>query len=147
MKLTYPQVDSSQRTTQDRFRAFTLIEVLIASSVLAVTLMGVLAICSNGLRIARALQHTHVDAGTVAAWTYNMISLTNRLEEGVDGGNFSEMVGDLYPDAIWQRQITEVGSNGLYRVDFLIRYSVEKKPLESQLSMLVYKPAGSPARR
>ncbi len=147
MKLTHPQVHSCQRTTQERFQAFTLIEVLIASSVLAVTLMGVLAICSIGLRIARALQHTHVDAGTVAAWTYNMISLTNRLEEGVDGGNFSEMVGDLYPDAIWQRQITEVGSNGLYRVDFLIRYSVEKKPLESQLSMLVYKPAGSPGRR
>lgn len=147
MKFTHPQVVSCQRATQDRFQAFTLIEVLIASSVLAVTLMGVLAICSNGLRIARALQHTHVDAGTVAAWTYNMISLTNRLEEGVDGGDFSEMVGDLYPDAIWQRQITEVGSNGLYRVDFLIRYSVEKKPLESQLSMLVYKPAGSPARR
>lgn len=147
MKLTHSESPYCQKISHDRLRAFTLIEVVIASAVLAVTLMGVLAICSNGLRIARALQHTHVDAGTVAAWTYNMISLTNRLEEGIDGGNFTEMVGDLYPDAIWQRQITEVGSNGLYRVDFIIQYSVEKKPLESQLSMLVYKPAGSPGRR
>lgn len=124
--------------------AFTLIEVVIASAVLAMSLLGVMAICANGLRISRALQHTHVDAGTVAAWTYTMAAMTNQLEEGVTSGDFSEMVGDLYPDARWQQLLTPVGSNGLYRVDIEVQYMVEKKPLESHLSFLIYKPGGQP---
>jgi prepilin-type N-terminal cleavage/methylation domain-containing protein len=137
---------SNERAQTLRESAFTLIEVVVASAVLAIALMGILAICANGLRISRALQQTHVDAGTVAAWTYTMASMTNRLEEGSDSGDFSEMVDDLYPDAHWDRMITPVGSNGLYRVDILVHYMVEKKPLESQLSMYIYKAAGQPGR-
>lgn len=119
-----------------RVDAFTLIEVLIASAVLAVTLMGILAICANGLRIARALQHTHVDASSIASWT----TMTNRLEEGVDSGNFNDLVGDLAPGASWQRQVTAVRKRGLFRVDFIVEYSVEKKPLRSEMSIFLYRP-------
>mgnify|MGYP000193250469 CR=1 FL=1 len=131
------------RPTRKAVRAFTLIEVLIASAVLAVTLMGILAICANGLRIARALQHTHVDASSIAAWT----TMTNRLEEGVDSGNFNDLVGDLAPGANWQRQVTAVGKKGLFRVDFIVEYNVEKKPLRSEMSIFLYRPDSAvPAR-
>ncbi len=137
MKLSRDTVESGSAAFRRRQRvAFTLIEVLIASAVLAVTLMGILAICANGLRIARALQHTHVDGSSIAAWT----TMTNRLEEGVESGDFSELVGDLYPGASWERQITQIGSNGLFKVDFIVRYTVEKKPLESQMSIYLYRP-------
>lgn len=139
MKLSEPWVGERRRRGA---LAFTLIEVVVASAVLAIALMGILAICANGLRVTRALQRTHVDAGTVAAWVYTMTSLTNHMEEGRDGGDFTEMVENLYPDAHWEKNVTEVRSNGLYQVDIVVQYMVEKKPLESHLSFLIYKPKG-----
>ena len=116
--------------------AFTLIEVLVASAVLAMALMGVLTLCSSGLKTARSLQQTHVDAGTLAAW----FSMTNRLEEGDLSGDFREMLGDAAPDATWNRRISEVNSNGLFQVDFLVNYHVDRKPLQSQMTIFLYRP-------
>lgn len=141
MKLSEPWIE--ERRQRGRL-AFTLIEVVVASAVLAIALMGILAICANGLRVTRALQRTHVDAGTVASWHYTMATFTNRLEEGVDAGDFSDMVGNLYPDARWEKTVTELKENGLYQVDILVQYTIEKKPLESHLSFLIYKPKGGP---
>lgn len=146
MKLSEPWTGERRRRRRGA-RAFTLIEVVVASAVLAIALMGILAICANGLRVTRALQRTHVDAGTVASWAYTMASFTNRMEEGMDGGDFSEMVGNLYPDARWEKTVTEVRSNGLYQVDILVQYTIEKKPLESHLSFLIFKPKGGPGNQ
>jgi prepilin-type N-terminal cleavage/methylation domain-containing protein len=129
-----PRIPHSGRCTPRS--AFTLIEVAVASAILAMTLFAVLMICSQGLRTARALQQTHIDASSLAAW----LSITNRLEEGSDSGNFNDLLGDAYPNATWQREITQVGTNGLFRVDFRVFYAIEKKPLESELSILLYRP-------
>ncbi len=118
-------------------RAFSLLEVLIASTILAIALMGILTLCSTGMKVARALQQTHVDASSIAAWT----SITNRLEEGVESGDFYDLMGDAAPRATWVREIREVQSNGLFQVDYTVTYSLGGKPVESHLSTLLFRPA------
>lgn len=128
MKLPQP---SAGRTTD----AFTLIEVMVASAVLVISLASILLIVSNGIRTARILDRVHVDASSAAA----ELSLTNRLEEGTDSGDF----GNLHPGYSWTREVTEAGTNGLFRVDFVVSGGGEA---ESKLSILLFRPASAPRR-
>lgn len=109
--------------------AFTLIEVMVATAVLVIALAGILLIVSNGIRTARILDRVHVDASSLAA----QLSLTNRLEEGTESGDF----GDIHPGYTWQREITEEGTNGLFRVEFLVSGGGEA---DSRLSLLLFRP-------
>lgn len=114
-------------------RAFTLIEVAIASIILAVALFAILQICTVCLRGSRILSRVQVDATSLAA----ELSMTNRLEEGVDSGTF----GDEYPGYSWSRAITEYTTNGLYQVDFeVLGRTKEGKEDRSQMSILLYRP-------
>lgn len=110
-------------------RGFTLLEVAVASAVLALALFAILRLCAVSLRMARALDRVHVDASSLAA----ELSLTNRLEEGTDSGNF----GDLHPGYSWARTITEFNTNGLYQVDFVVFGGRQE---ESRMSILLYRP-------
>ena len=113
--------------------AFTLIEVTVASAILAIALFAILQICSVCLRAARSLSRVHVDASSLAA----QLSLTNRIEEGVDSGNF----GDEYPGYSWSREIVEFTTNGVYRVDFeVIGQSRDGKQDRSEMSILLFRP-------
>jgi hypothetical protein len=115
--------------------AFTLIEVMVATAVLVISLASILLLVSTGIRTARILDRVHVDASSVAG----ELSLTNRLEEGVESGDF----GDAHPGYGWTRTITEAGTNGLFRVDFVVSGGGEA---ESRLSLLLFRP-GSVSRR
>jgi len=122
--------------------AFSLIEVMIAIGVLFVCIFGILGVVSNGLRNARSLQRPDVDAGSVAAY----FSITNKHEEGRESGSFDDL-GDFpnsYSDYLWERECTEVGTNGLW----LERIFVTRRSggiLESALERLVYDPASKGA--
>ncbi|HRI14872.1 MAG TPA: prepilin-type N-terminal cleavage/methylation domain-containing protein [Verrucomicrobiota bacterium] len=113
---------------------FTLIEVVVASAILAVGLAGVLLICTNGLRAARILDKVHVDAGSVAA----MLSLTNasRFEEGRDNGSF----GEENPGYSWAREVYVARSNGLYQADFSVFSAADPRGMDSRLSIFLYRP-------
>lgn len=113
--------------------AFTLVEVVVASAILAAGLGGILLICSNGLRAARILDRVHVDAGSVAT----MLSLTNQLEEGSDGGSF----GEENPGYVWARQVFEAGTNGLYQADMSVYSQSDPQGTEGRLSILLFRPA------
>lgn len=112
-------------------RAFTLLEVALAMGLLFGMVFILLQITTTNLRIAKALQRTTVDAGSLAA----EISLTNQLVEGSESGDF----GDLHPGFNWQREITMVGTNGLFEVRFEVYRERESKP-ESELVVLLYRP-------
>ncbi len=114
-------------------RAFTLVEVVVASAILAAGLAGILLICSNGLRMARFLDRVHVDAGSVAT----MLSLTNQLEEGKDSGSF----GEENPGYLWSRQVFEAGTNGLYQADLSVLSQTDRQGTASHLSILLFRPA------
>ena len=117
--------------------AFTLLEVMIALALFFMAVFSILALVSNGLRNARALQQTTVDVGMLAA----ELSLTNKLTEGTDAGDF----GDLYPDYKWTQEITEVGTNGLFAVKFTIRHHTGGRFVETPMSILLFRPE-SPTR-
>ena len=118
--------------------AFTLLEVAIASAVLAVGLFAILTLCITNLRTARALGRVHVDASSVAA----LLSITNRLEEGVDSGDF----GDVNPGYTWTRRITEFDfgngavSNGLFLVEIEVSGGTGPNPDRSSMQFLLYRP-------
>lgn len=96
--------------------AFTLLEVLVASAIFFICAFAVLSLLSQGLASARALQQREPDIGILAA----AFSLTNAVEEGTESGNFEDIAPGLYPGYTWVRDVYEAGSNGLYRVDFMV---------------------------
>jgi Tfp pilus assembly protein PilV len=127
--------------------AFTLLEVLIAMGIFFVAIFAILGLTSQNIAAARSLQRVGVDITHLAA----ELSLTNRLEEGVESGDF----GDLFPKVHWTRQITEVSTNGLFQIDLTLfeppLFPRSGQPaVESKLTFLLYRPAtgpGSPQRR
>src|SRR5688572_14984674 len=94
-------------------RAFSLLEVMLAIGIFFIAIFAILGMMSNWLNAARSLQDTQVDASDLAA----ELSITNRLDEGVESGDF----GDLHPGYEWTRETILVGTNGLFRVDFRVR--------------------------
>lgn len=124
-------------------RAFTLLEVAIASAVLAISLFAILTLCITNLRTARALGRVHVDPTSVAA----LLSVTNRLEEGVESGDF----GDLSPGYTWTRRISEFDygagpvSNGLFLVEIEVIGGSGPLPDKSSMQFILYRP-DSPRR-
>jgi Tfp pilus assembly protein PilV len=111
--------------------AFTLIEVMIASGILFVCLFAILGLLANTLRNARALQRKPVDAGMLAA----ELSLTNKLYEGSDSGDF----GDDYPGYHWRSEIFSAETNGLFAVDFTVYRRGQHTP-ESHMTILLFRP-------
>lgn len=116
-----------------RESAFTLVEVVVASAILAVGLGGVLLITSNGLRMARFLDRVHVDAGSLAT----MLSLSNQLEEVRDSGRF----GDESPGYQWASEVVEAGTNGLFQANFSVFSVSDPQGSESRLSIFLFRPA------
>lgn len=113
-------------------RAFTLIEVTIAAGILFICLFAVLELLSSCLRNARALQHSTLDCGMLAAEA----SINQKLIEGSDNGDF----GDLYPGYHWRSETNFAGTNGLYEVDFTIYRPGDEGGGERRMSILMFRP-------
>ena len=133
-----PRAERLRRSTRSA-RAFTLLEVMIASGILFICLFAILQLLSTSLRNARVLQRTTVDAGMLAA----QLSLTNKLTEGTESGDF----GKLYPDYRWTRDIQEADTNGLFQVDFVVYRRTGDHGVESHLSILLFKPESTKVGR
>ena len=121
-----------------RVTAFTLMEVMIAAGLFFLATFAILGLVSNTLRNARRLQQVKVDAGMVAA----QLSLTNKLYEGVESGDF----GDIYRGYSWEYEDNEVMSNGLHQVDFVVRHRVGHDEVDTHLSILLFRPESPPGR-
>jgi len=95
-------------------------------------------VVSAGLRTAQALRTTRPSASLLAA----ELSITNKLEEGVENGNF----GKLHPDYEWQEKFYEVGTNGLWQVDFTVYRKGDRSQPDSRMSILMYSPQSQTRR-
>ena len=126
-------------STLPRFHAFTLLEVMVALLIFFMAVFSILALVSNVLRNARALQDVEADAGMLAA----ELSITNKLYEASDSGDFHDL-GRAYHDYSWSREISEVGTNGLFEADFVIRHQVGRRPVETKMSVLFFRPESPP---
>lgn len=114
--------------------AFTLLEVMIALAIFFMCVFSILQLVSTNLKHVQRLQRPAVDIGSLAS----ELSLTNRLEEGGESGNF----GALYPGVSWTRNITMVATNGLFQVDFFVTDSTVAGRVGAQttLSIFLYRP-------
>ena len=110
--------------------AFTLIEVMIAVMIFFMAMFSILGVLSAGLHAASILRTSGPTAGMVAG----QLSLTNKLEEGSDAGNF----GEIYEGWKWTSQTSEATTNGLFQVDFQVFDPSGKQ--QSSLSVLFYRP-------
>lgn len=122
-----------QKSIRHGLLAFTLLEVMIASAIFFMAMFSILAVVSQSLRSARALSQNSPTPGMVAA----QLSLTNKLEEGTDSGDFEDIASGVYPDYDWQSDTMEYASNGLYQVDIAVFH---KGKLDSSMSFLLFKP-------
>lgn len=122
--------------------AFTLLEVIVACSIFFMVAFAVLAVVTQGLSAARSLQQREPDAGMLAAF----LTLSNKLEEASESGNFEDLYPGLYPGYSWTRDAYEIASNGLFQVDFTVFHSGGKKGAqETKMSILIWSP-GSQGR-
>ena len=123
-------------------KGFTLLEVMIAMAVFFIVVFAVLGMVVQSLGAARALQRPQPDFSILAS----ALTLSNALEEGVESGDFGDLT-DEFKDYYWQREIVEVGSNGLFQIDFAIfQKNSRGKEVREDMSILMYKP-GSKRRR
>ena len=116
-------------------RAFSLLEVMIAIGIFFMSTFVILSLVSSSLANARRLQRPMVDAAMIAS----ELSLTNQLVEITDSGDF----GKLYPGYHWSSEVTEVQSNKLFRVDYIVQRDGSKEIMQ-RMSVLFFRPQ-SPA--
>ncbi|HWD92177.1 MAG TPA: prepilin-type N-terminal cleavage/methylation domain-containing protein [Verrucomicrobiae bacterium] len=117
-----------------RQSAFTLLEVMIAVGLLFMCLFGVLALTANSLATARKLQqHRTIDTGTVAGMIYVQLINTNQVTEG----QVDVDLEDMYPGCKCDADLTQIASNGLCQIDFLVQRG---QRLEVQSHFLMYLP-------
>ncbi len=114
-------------------RAFTLLEVMIASGIFFMASFGILALVSQNLRNARFLQRPPIDAGMVAA----QFAATNRFPEGHRDGDFDE--AELLKDYSWSAETYEAGTNGLMAADMVLSRRGLHDPAD-KLSIIIFDP-------
>jgi Tfp pilus assembly protein PilV len=119
--------------------AFTLIEVMLAITIFFMAMFAILGVLSSGVHAASILRTSGPTAGMVAGIYY----LTNQIQEGVDAGDFSDIAG--YEKYTWRAEATEVTTNGLYRMDFVVT-DPNGNP-SSVLTALFYKPGSGNNQR
>jgi len=117
--------------------AFTLIEVMIAMFIFAIVAFAVLELMVVSVGAARALQMPEADAGMVAA----ELSLSNNLVEETVSGDF-----DLFPNYSWERDVSEINTNGLYQVDITVVHKLPRRgATETKMSVLMFRTPTGPA--
>lgn len=133
MKLSPAPRDLQRPCLPRRTAALSLIEVMIAMGIFFMVVFAILALVSDALRNARALQRTQGEApmGTLAAF----LTLSNRLDEGFYSGDF----GDLFPDHEYEFEVIPI-TNSLVRVDLRVQGDTGSRPEESSMSILLFLP-------
>jgi Tfp pilus assembly protein PilV len=117
-------------------RAFSLLEVMVATVIFFTATFAILQLVSMTLKNARALQVNEPNAGMLAA----ELAMTNSLVEDQRTGDFK----DSFPGYTWGQDVYQVSSNGLFEADFVIQRRVGRSTVESHMSILLFRPL-SPA--
>lgn len=124
-------------------RAFSMLEVMIAVGIFFTAVFFILQLTSQQLRIARSLQTLDVDTGTLPS----LIVMTNMLEEGALPMEIKSAFEENNPGFAADGMVLEVGTNGLFRVDYAIRWRSGEQIREARNSILMWRPSSSGQRR
>lgn len=72
---------------------------------------------------------------------------TNRLQEGMVRGDFEPWYPGLYHGYSWEREVTEIGSNGLFQVDYKVFQARGRhREAASAWSVLLFRPESAAGR-
>jgi hypothetical protein len=112
-------------------------EVMIACGIFFMATFSILALVSQTLRNARALQRTEVDAGMAAAQVFQMLK-TNRQDQGSISGDFSDL-GDNYRDYTYEAMWEPYQTNGLLQVGIIVNRRGNPRPVDV-LTFWVFSP-------
>ena len=123
-------------------RAFTLLEVMIATAIFFVCSFAILGLVSTSLQNVRRLQRPSVDASPVLA----RYAATNSLIEGTYQGSLGDpdLLGKGYGDYHYVANVVEIESNHLYSVECAITPSYGKHQVISDMTTVLYKPQSPP---
>jgi len=113
---------------------FSLIEVMLAAGLFFMATLAILLLVSATLRNARALQRGDVDAGMAASQVCQLLK-TNRQIEISGSGDF----GEAYPDYSFEFASGEYRSNGLLRVEIVVKRRGSISPVDTT-TIWVYDP-------
>jgi Tfp pilus assembly protein PilV len=117
--------------------AFTILEVMIALSIFFMCVFAILGLVTRSLNQARNLQPFEIDPLSAIA----ELTLTNRFEEGEIPPEIIQHFEDEHPGYTVGGTITEVATNGLFQVDFLVGgLSGTKHVVTSKSSILIWRP-------
>jgi hypothetical protein len=119
-----------------RQKAFSLLEVMIASAIFFMAVFAILGLVSSSLGNLRRLQRPLVDASALAS----ELSLTNKLVEGTDSGNLGDLLGKDYSGYTWTSDIEEVQTNRLFQVYYEVKNAGGDRAVVSKISLLLYRP-------
>jgi Tfp pilus assembly protein PilV len=136
-------------------RAFTLVEVMIASGIFFMATFAILALVAGTLKNARNLQRADVDAGMAASLVYDIVK-TNKNDNGGGTGDFGEAYPEYSYDFEWHpsdlgpMSATAPGASAspqqapsLAEVDVTLNRRGNHKPVD-YLVFLVYQPNAQP---
>src|SRR5580658_7651510 len=79
----------SRVKSRDSLLAFTLIEVMIATTIFFMSMFAILGVLSAGIHSAAILRKTGPTAGMVAGY----FVVSNTIDEGSQTGDFSDIAG------------------------------------------------------
>jgi hypothetical protein len=116
-------------------RAFSLIEVMVATTIFFMSMFAILGVLCAGIHAASILRSSGPTAGMAAGYYF----VTNLIQEGNDAGDFSDIAG--YQGYQWRSSAVEVATNGLFKMEFVV-IDPHGNP-SSTLDVLIYNPASS----
>ncbi|MBM3877534.1 MAG: hypothetical protein FJ386_12585 [Verrucomicrobia bacterium] len=106
--------------------------MMIAILIFFLCIFGILELVAQNLRVARSLQKTRPNVSILPAKFGN----TNVFQEGT-----FDIPIDEYPNTHGTAVVTEVATNGLFKVEFLLVDSGVNPPVQETLVALFYRPA------
>jgi len=117
--------------------AFTILEVMIALAIFFMCVFAILGLVSRSLSQARSLKPVEIDAMSALA----ELSLTNRLEEGPIPIEIIQDFEAMYPGYTIGGDITEILTNGYFRIDFYVGgLTSTKKGAATTMSAELFRP-------
>ena len=127
--ITHEQAERRMGERTITLRAFTLIEVMVAVGIFFMAMFAILGVMSQALNAASILHKTTPTAAMAAA----QMTLTNKLADGPQDGDF----GDIYPGYKWTAEITQVCSNGMFKVEVAVTH---EHIIDSVLTTYLFRP-------
>src|SRR5665213_3054116 len=122
-----------------RRSAFSLIEVMVATTIFFMAMFAILGVLGAGIHAASILRNSGPTAGMAAGYYY----VTNKIVEGNDSGDFGDIAS--YQGYQWRSSAVEVATNGLFKMEFVV---IDPQGNQSStLDVLIYNPNSGSGQR